>query len=254
MSSKKKLSFFIYILIFGAMLMSACERSASSSPSDSIINTNETQVFDYFLAAATETAQAANQGSQPDEQGGEQTESEEEVVEQSTLPPPTKAQPEATAVPTEEQGENQGQATEGEAVEEVSSTAEPTQEEKKKELTPLPTSEVSVPNIYSLEKGESPFCIARRFDIDINAILDTNGLWLNQYYEAGLELTLPKNAAKFEGERKLIPHPDTYIAQQGDTFFTIACDFGDVYPISIAEANAMELSDALEAGESIFIP
>lgn len=251
MSIRKKQSFFILLFVVAALLLNACERSASSSPSDSAANTNETQVFDYFLAAATETAQAVNQAEEPEEMA----QAEEPEVEEPTLPPPTEAQPEPTKKPTAEPEKEEEQEPEKEPKQEKATpTAEPTKEEKVKEITPLPTSEVSVPKTYTLKKGESPFCIARRFDIDINAILDTNGLWLNQYYEAGLELTLPKNAEKFDGERQLMPHPDTYVVQKGDTFYTIACDFGNIYPVSIAEANGMETSDDLEAGESIFIP
>lgn len=248
MQFHRKYSFLIFLLLTTALLSSACTRSASRSSSDSFTNPNDTEVFDYFQAAANQTAQAATE-SQPLE------EPTEEEVELPTLPPPTEVPTAKSEKPTQEPTAEQAKEEEKPVDKnEATPTAEPTKVEKKKEITPQPTSEVSVPKTYTLRKGESPFCIARRFDININAILDTNGLWLNQYYEAGLVLTLPKGADAFDGERQLLGHPETYVVQQGDTFFTIACAYGDIYPQSIAEANDMDLSDKLEPGDTIFIP
>ncbi|MEJ2511672.1 MAG: LysM peptidoglycan-binding domain-containing protein, partial [Anaerolineales bacterium] len=115
--------------------------------------------------------------------------------------------------------------------------------------TPEPTKEVvqvdlKVPKKYTLQKGEFPWCIARRFNIDPTTLMNANGL-SGSSYSPGLVLTIPQDAAKFQGDRSLKNHPSTYTVKSGDTFYSIACVFGDVWPEEIAAQNFMELGDAL---------
>jgi LysM repeat protein len=128
-------------------------------------------------------------------------------------------------------------------------TATPT-----KKATAVPKLDLVVPSSYSLEKGEFPYCIARRFDVDINALLSANNLSKEGLYKEGLTLTIPQNAADFKGSRSLQKHPTTYTVQGDDTFYRIACKFGDVYPEEIAAANGMTLKDDLTTGATINIP
>lgn len=120
--------------------------------------------------------------------------------------------------------------------------------------TSAPTPALTIPTTYALEKGEFPYCIARRFDIDINALLRANNLSKEGLYKEGLTLTIPKNAASFVGNRSLRSHPTTYTVTSDDTFYRIACKFGDVFPEEIASANGMTLKDDLTIGASIQIP
>jgi LysM repeat protein len=69
-----------------------------------------------------------------------------------------------------------------------------------------------------------------------------------------LTLTIPQNAASFKGSRSLREHPTTYTVQSGDTFYRIACKFGDIYPEEIAAANGMTLKDELTTGMTLNIP
>ncbi|MGD8458513.1 MAG: LysM peptidoglycan-binding domain-containing protein [Anaerolineales bacterium] len=128
-------------------------------------------------------------------------------------------------------------------------TATPT-----KKATSIPTPNLVVPSTYSLEKGEFPYCIARRFDIDISALLSANNLSKDGLYKEGLTLTIPQNATSFKGSRSLREHPTTYTVLSGDTFYRIACKFGDIYPEEIAAANGMTLKDDLTVGSTIEIP
>jgi LysM repeat protein len=123
-------------------------------------------------------------------------------------------------------------------------------------LTPLvqPTPELVVPDTYTLHKGEHPYCLGRRFNIDVNAILNANGLSKTGIYTEGLVLTIPKGADPFKGERALHPHPADYTVLTGDTFYKIACYYGDVYPEAIAATNGMSLSDELIPGTVLSIP
>ncbi|NOH12013.1 MAG: LysM peptidoglycan-binding domain-containing protein [Chloroflexi bacterium] len=118
-----------------------------------------------------------------------------------------------------------------------------------------PKFDPTVPNNYTLRKGEFPFCLARRFDIDIAALLSANGLTLQSVVSPGQSLTIPQNAAKFAtGQRSLSPHPTEYTVVSGDTFYSIACKFGDVYPEEIALANSKGIDFTPKVGDKIQIP
>jgi LysM repeat protein len=121
--------------------------------------------------------------------------------------------------------------------------------------TPVPTpEEMVVPSTYSLQKGEFPYCIARRFNVDVDSLLSANNLARGSLYAEGLTLTIPKNAPEFKGERSLLTHPVTYTVLGGDTFYKIACRYGDVYPEEIASVNNLSLSDTLQPGMELSIP
>jgi LysM repeat protein len=110
------------------------------------------------------------------------------------------------------------------------------------------------PATYTLKKGEFPFCIARRFNVDQNEMLAINGLGLNSQVQPGTTLKIPQTGNHFISERSLIKHPAQYTVAAGDTFYTIACKFGDVSPDMIAQANNMSESDSLTAGKVLQIP
>lgn len=123
--------------------------------------------------------------------------------------------------------------------------------------TPAPVTELDVPSSYTLNLGEWPYCLARRFDIDPAAILAANGLTEQQAsnLSVGARLTIPvDDVGTFGSNRQLRSHPATYTASGNDTFFSIACAFGDVWPEHIAEANGMDLDDELRGGTTLHIP
>jgi LysM repeat protein len=109
------------------------------------------------------------------------------------------------------------------------------------------------PSSYTLEQGEFPFCIARRFDVNIAELLTLNGLALNSSFYAGQVLQIPQTGNPFEGTRALQDHPGYYKIQSGDTLNSIACYFGDVSPDMIALQNNLSSND-LPAGEVLIIP
>jgi LysM repeat protein len=120
-----------------------------------------------------------------------------------------------------------------------------------------PTSLLDVrPATYTLQKGEFPFCIARRFNVDPDALLQASGLTSDQAYSmfSGMVLTIPKNAAPFPGNRALQSHPATYTVVAGDTVYSVACKFGDVEPNAIASANNISVTATLTAGQQLQIP
>jgi LysM repeat protein len=128
--------------------------------------------------------------------------------------------------------------------------------------TPIPTSGPVTyveptpggpPATYTLQEGEYPFCIARRFDVNQNELLSLNNLYANSFFYAGQELQIPQTGNPFDGERTLHEHPTTYKILEGDTLYTIACYFGDVSPDMIALQNTLSTYD-LPVGEVLVIP
>ena len=120
-------------------------------------------------------------------------------------------------------------------------------------VLPQPT-EGKPPATYTLQKGEFPFCIARRFNVNQTELLSVNGLSLNSQVQPGTTLKIPQTGNPFVTDRSLIKHPAQYTVAAGDTFYSIACKFGDVGPDMIAMANNKSVSDSLSAGEKIQIP
>ncbi|HBX68367.1 MAG TPA: hypothetical protein DEH25_02995 [Chloroflexi bacterium] len=217
MKNHRILIFFVVILI--ALTLAACQRSASTPPpTDGTANPalDSTQnPMDELGAFATQTAIAQTPGS--GEETGSETQPEGETPSEGQTP-----------------GENQ--------------PAEP-------EATPAPPKEYDVPNKYTLQKGEFPYCLARRFNISPGALLAANGLTSSSVTFVGQTLTIPKDAGKFDaGPRSLVAHPDKYTVRAGDTVFSIACIYGSVDPRAIEDANGLSGAYTLQVGDILQIP
>ena len=64
--------------------------------------------------------------------------------------------------------------------------------------TPFPTyvlTPLVKPATYTLQKGEYPYCIARRYNVDPNELLSLNGLSGSATYDAGTVLKIPKDGS-----------------------------------------------------------
>jgi LysM repeat protein len=111
------------------------------------------------------------------------------------------------------------------------------------------------PDTYTLQSGEFPFCIARRFNIAPSALLSANNLSNDSYVYPGAVLTIPKNAPVYNlGARSLRTHPTSYVVQSGDTVNSIACLFGDVDPRNIEAVNNFTGAYTISVGQTIQIP
>jgi len=110
------------------------------------------------------------------------------------------------------------------------------------------------PTNYPLHKGEFPYCIARRFDVDPDALLSLNGLSSGNIYLPNTTLKIPQSGS-FPGTRALRNHPATYTVSSSDeTVYGVACLFGDVDPVAIAQANNISVDAALTTGQHLSIP
>jgi len=206
----------ILLLIALALLAAACTRSAITEP----VNVpTEDPLQSIFNTVATQTALAAAAHEGPDL--------------------------DATAAPTSTSlfGSTATLAASPTAIPSATTTAAP--------ITELP-----VPSTYVLHEGEWPYCLARRFNIDPDELMAANGLNSSNAnnLSVGTRLNIPTNARPFGGDRSLKSHPAEYVATGSDTFYSIACSYGDVWPEHIAEANGMELDDNIVAGSQLHIP
>jgi hypothetical protein len=212
----------LFLLAAAALLVSACTRSATEA---SVATPTQDALSSVFSTIATQTALASGA----------------KDVEPTTLA--SEGSP-SEGSPTPLFGATATLA--------ASATTQPTAT-----TTPAPITELDVPTSYTLSLGEWPYCLARRFDIDPAAILAANGLTEQQAsnLSVGAQLTIPVDeVGTFGANRQLRAHPTTHTATGNDTFFSIACAFGDVWPEHIAEANGMELDDELQGGMQLHIP
>lgn len=214
MKKLSKLGTILMILALSLALIS-CVRPASTQNDEA--SDAESQVDAIIRSAATQTAMAA-EGS-----GGGASLDDENQIQESLTPEVV----EATAIPTE-----------------IPATP-----------APISTPVEVVPNTYTIQEGEFPFCLARRFNIDSTTLLNVNGVTSGQVFYAGFEMIIPHDAAPFQGNRQLRIHPvQSYAVSSGETFNSIACLFGDLYPESIAAANGMSIDDVLTPGTVLYIP
>lgn len=108
---------------------------------------------------------------------------------------------------------------------------------------------------WTLHRGEFPYCIARRFDVDPQTLLNLNGLSSGTIFYPNRTLKIPQSGS-FPGTRALRPHPVSYtVASSSETLYSIACLFGDVRPEDIAQKNSLASADvALTSGQPLSIP
>jgi LysM repeat protein len=211
----KKNSMLILIIIIASFMFSACTMSASTPPPVAPTSMDLSEI----ARQATERA-IANTPKSGDTQAPEAT-SETEVA--------------ATATP-----ENVAAAT---------NTPEPEETED-----PGIVTEYAVPDTYTLQQGEFPFCLARRFNILPEDILDYNGIESGTIFYPGKTISLPPSGRTYIGNRALQYHPATYSVVYGDTLYSIACLYGDVDPRAIAAANDLDIDQVLTPGILLQIP
>jgi LysM repeat protein len=135
----------------------------------------------------------------------------------------------------------------------VEATVEPTDKATSAPVV-VPTATPGIPKTYTLKKGEHPYCIARRFNVDPNEMLRLSGLSGGSVFSSGTVLKIPQSGSKFPGKRALKSHPTTYTVVSGDTVNSIACLFGDVDPDAILYANNLKSVNDISPGDSLKIP
>jgi LysM repeat protein len=134
----------------------------------------------------------------------------------------------------------------------VKVTPEPAESQPQQSSAAIPT--LTRPQTYTLQKGEWPFCIARRYNLDAASLLALNGLTINDKPVTGTVLKIPTSGTWSNGPIYLLAHPATYTVRSGDTINTVACKYGDVSPEAIIAANNLQSPYTLTAGQVLAIP
>ena len=125
--------------------------------------------------------------------------------------------------------------------------------------TPQPTSAVAVPTVtrpaqYTLQEGEFPYCIARRYNLNPEDLLAVNNLGPNELVSPGTTLQIPQSGSWVGEGRVRNPHPTTHTVEAGETIYSIACYYGDVSPEAIIAVNGLEEPYDLTPGQTLNIP
>ncbi len=116
-----------------------------------------------------------------------------------------------------------------------------------------PTPTPGRPATYTIQAGEYLWCIARRFDVSIDALYSANNMNYNSQPYAGTVLTIPSSGS-FGGTRARNAHPATYTVRAGDTMGSIACWYGDVDPNTVYAANGLAAGSVITVGQVLQIP
>jgi LysM repeat protein len=266
MNDRKLGQWLAAILLLGAILLSACQQSVSTAPlatATSITPTglfvtpltgeNPMQMIEQF-AQGTAAAQTAAAG------GGTPTtpQAVSTIGTELVGTPATATNIVIATTPVVGTQVSNGSATALVGTQIVGTLIAGTQ------VTSIATTPVIVgtiptagprPTSYTLQKGEFPYCIARRFNINPNELLSLNGLTDGELYYPNLTLKIPQTGNPFPTDRALHTHPVTYtVPSSGTTVYGVACYFGDVEPAAIAAANGIAVSAALTTGQQLAIP
>jgi LysM repeat protein len=115
---------------------------------------------------------------------------------------------------------------------------------------------VERPQTYTLQKGEWPICIARRYNLDLGTFFSLNGLSMESRPAAGRTLQIPSTGSWSSnyGSRSLQAHPTSYTVSAGESVYSIACKFGDVSPEAILAVNSLASAADVKAGMTLQIP
>jgi LysM repeat protein len=262
MSNKKRVSLAIVTLIITSIFLSACEQSLSEAgPTPTLIATglfvspfpsveNPMAMIEEFAkqtaAAQTVAAGGVATTGTPGTPGTQVTTTV--TVTGTIIPPltditntPGVSTTNVVSTPT-----NANAAVATTAVVSAATVIPPANS------TPVPAG--VRPASYTLQYGEFPYCIARRFNVDPDALLSASGLTSPDLYYPGLVLNIPQSGA-FPGTRMLASHPATYtVGSSDETFYSIACKYGDVEPGTLASANGLSTGATLSVGQQIKIP
>ena len=228
----------VWVTILLVLALSACTKSASKVPSatatgnvpfptpladNNALKTIQSQTQTAQTVAPKTTAAPATATLAP-----AATSAQKPAEKPAATAAPTKAAPDASPTP-------------------VPPTA------TQKPVVIAPTATPGRPAAYTLQSGEFPYCIARRFNVNPADLMSLNGMGMTDKPLAGTILKIPASGS-WPGERALQAHPASYVVKTNDNVYGIACLFGDADPDAIITANGLSGGFALSPGETLQIP
>jgi LysM repeat protein len=241
MSSKRRSLLAVFILVTSTVIISACSKSLSQAPA-----VTPTKIPDVFVSPFP----SAENPMAMIEEFAKQTQAVQTVAANGGTPVTPQTIVAGTATP--QSALTAAPVTPTNAIAAATTAAPAVATSSGPTITPIPAG--VRPAKYTLQNGEFPYCIARRFNVDPDALLRASGLTSPDVYYPGLTLTIPQSGA-FPGGRMLATHPTTYtVASSDETIYSIACKFGDLDPAAIASANNLSASARLTSGQQLQIP
>lgn len=250
----KRVAIFIITLIL-VIALAACVRSKSPDQQPPVAETEATDatpaaegdVLGQLETFVTQTAMA--------EQG------ESKAVEDETAPGGEEAVSEGEeTMPGEEAATEEVQPLEPTATPEILEEPLPTATPEEVVVQPttppieVPPPTPGIPKTHTIQKGESVFCISRRYNLNPSEVLSLNNLGSGTILSPGQVLKIPQTGNKFPGNRALNPHPDVYTVGSNESIYEVACYYGDVDPMVIAQVNNIRSPFGLTAGQQLQIP
>jgi LysM repeat protein len=246
MSKKQRGMMVVFIFVISTMLISACEQSLSTAPAATPTLMPDGLFVSPFPSVENPMAMI--------EEFAKQTAAAQTTVAGGGTP----ATPGAVSTSTTPQAAGTVITPQSDVIVTATSTAvvisTPTNAISQPAATSVPPG--VRPASYTLQSGEFPYCIARRFNVDPDELLALSGLSSSQANSlaSGTVLKIPQSGA-FPGNRALAAHPTTYtVVSSDETIYGVACKFGDVDPNAVATANGISVSASLTAGQQLKIP
>lgn len=260
MARKNSIFVLVPVFIFMAFLSTGC-RQSYAEPIDASLATPTIESNDAFPQELPSDMEGVFEA-------GAQTATAEALVELGeSAPAPAVAtatpavQEDSELTPEEastEETPTDAPATEGAVPTSTAPVLNPTETSVPEVTnTSVPSVDVNnLPSSYTLQKGEFPYCIARRFNVDPSELLSLNGLSSANAaaLQPGLTLKIPQSGQPFPYNRMRNTHPVTYVVPVTTTVYDIACFFGDVDPANIISMNALSNPNSVPAGTSLQIP
>ena len=121
--------------------------------------------------------------------------------------------------------------------------------------TPMPILQpMTRPTTWTVQSGETIYCLARRFDVDPGDMLAINNLYAGSMLSIGDVLEVPQTGSWPTDDRSLLAHPDTWNVSPGESVYYVACAYGDVWPEQIIQLNGLQEPYDLSGIATLQIP
>ena len=97
---------------------------------------------------------------------------------------------------------------------------------------------------YTIQNGESLTSIAKKFDTNVNMLLDINNISYEDMLKAGSEIIVPKSKEKYF---------EYYTIEKGDNLYRIALKY-NINPELLSNLNGLMMDDYIYPGQELLIP
>ena len=97
---------------------------------------------------------------------------------------------------------------------------------------------------YTIQNGESLTRIAKKFDTNVNMLLDINNISYEDMLRAGSEIIVPKSKEKYF---------EYYTIEKGDNLYRIALKY-NINPELLSNLNGLMMDDYIYPGQELLIP